>query len=166
MMAIAVYAGTFDPVTAGHLSVVGQAARVFDHLRVLVAVNPDKTSLFSPEERVEMIRDAVSRLPNVSVDGTSSLVVEYAREIGATFLVRSIRGATDSQFETELAQTNRLLAPDIITLLLPAEAHLSVVSSSALKARVARGEDVSGFCTPAVADRLRRRLAAGAGAGR
>lgn len=158
-MAIAVYAGTFDPITAGHLSVVGQAARVVDHLRVLVAVNPDKETLFTAQERVEMIREAVDRLPNVSVDRTTSLVVEYARSIGATFLVRGIRGATDSQFETELAQTNRMLAPEIITLLLPAEAHLSVVSSSALKDRIARGEDVSGFCPRAVEARLRRRLA-------
>ena len=157
-MTIAVYAGSFDPVTAGHLSVVRQAARLFGHVVVVVAVNPHKHYLLGAEERVALLREAVALHPNVTVATTEGLVVEFARAIGASVLLRGVRGATDAQFETELAQSNRALAPEISTLFLPAEAHLAQVSSSGLKERIARGEDVSAFCPPAVAARLRERL--------
>ena len=159
-MAIAIYAGSFDPVTSGHLSVLRQAARLFGHVRVLVANNPDKTGLFTPDERVELLREVVQAMPNVSVDSTTSYVVHYARDIAATFLVRGIRGASDAQFETSLAQTNRSLAPEITTILLPAEADLAQVSSSQLKARARDGEDLSPWCPPAVARRIHAKLAA------
>ncbi|MBN1203675.1 MAG: pantetheine-phosphate adenylyltransferase [Myxococcaceae bacterium] len=157
-MSIAVYAGSFDPVTAGHLSVIRQAARLFGHVVVVVAVNPNKRTLLSLADRQELLREAVALHPNVSVGSTEGLVVDYARAIGASVLLRGVRGATDAQFETELAQTNRALAPDLSTLFLPAEAHLAEVSSSALKERLARGEDISAFCPAAVADKLRQRL--------
>ncbi|WP_375757652.1 pantetheine-phosphate adenylyltransferase [Corallococcus exercitus] len=157
-MTIALYAGSFDPVTAGHLSVVRQAARLFSHVVVVVAVNPNKRTLLTAEERMALIREAVARHPNVSVTFTEGLIVELAREIGASVLLRGVRGATDAQFETELAQMNRALAPELSTLFLPAEAHLAEVSSSALKERLTRGEDVSAYCPPAVAAKLRERL--------
>lgn len=157
-MSIAVYAGSFDPITAGHLSVIRQAARLFSHVRILVAVNPLKQGLFGTPERVEMIGDLVARMPQVSVDSTDRLVVEYARDVGASYLVRGIRGASDATFETELAQANRALAPELATVLLPAEPRLSSLSSSGLKQRVLAGEDVSAECPPEVARRLRRRL--------
>ena len=156
-MTIAVYAGSFDPVTAGHLSVVRQAARLFGHV-VVVAVNPEKRSLLPVAERLELLREAVALHPNVTVASTEGLIVDYARAIGASVLLRGVRGATDAQFETQLAQTNRALAPDLATLFLPAESHLAEVSSSRLKEKLARGEDVSAFCPPAVAARLRQRL--------
>ncbi len=158
-MTIAIYAGSFDPVTAGHLSVVRQAARLFSHVVVVVAVNPSKRTLLTAEERVALLREAVAKHPNVSVTATEGLIVELAREIGASVLLRGVRGATDAQFETELAQMNRALAPELSTLFLPAEAHLAEVSSSALKERLTRGEDVSAYCPPAVAAKLRERLA-------
>lgn len=157
-MNVAVYAGSFDPITFGHLSVLHAAAKLFPHVRVLVAVNPAKQTLFSEDERVALIRELTARYPNVSVDSTTGYVVEYARAIGASALIRGIRGATDAQFETELAQQNRLIAPEIDTLFVPAAAELSEVSSTALKDRVRRGEDVSAYCPPAVADKLRARL--------
>ncbi|MDY7230424.1 pantetheine-phosphate adenylyltransferase [Hyalangium rubrum] len=157
-MTIAVYAGSFDPVTAGHLSVIRQAARLFGHVVVVVAVNPKKRTLLTAAERVELLREVVALHPNVTVASTEGIVVEYARAIGASVLLRGVRGATDAQFETELAQTNRALAPDISTLFLPAEAHLAEVSSSALKDRLSRGEDISAFCPAAVAAKLRQRL--------
>lgn len=157
-MTIALYAGSFDPVTAGHLSVIRQAARLFGHVVVVVAVNPAKQYLLSAEERVALVREAVALHPNVTVASTDGLIVDYARNIGASVLLRGVRGATDAQFETELAQTNRALAPELSTLFLPAEAHLAEVSSSGLKERLARGEDVSAFCPPAVAAKLRERL--------
>ena len=157
-MTIALYAGSFDPVTAGHLSVIRQAARLFGHVVVVVAVNPGKRYLLTAEERVALVREAVALHPNVTVASTEGLIVDFARAIGASVLLRGVRGATDAQFETELAQTNRALAPELSTLFLPAEAHLAEVSSSGLKERLARGEDVSTFCPPAVAAKLRERL--------
>ncbi|MCY1080435.1 pantetheine-phosphate adenylyltransferase [Archangium lansingense] len=157
-MTIAVYAGSFDPVTAGHLSVVRQAARLFGHVVVVVAINPEKHTLFTVAERMELLREVVALHPNVSVASTEGLIVDYARAIGASVLLRGVRGATDAQFETTLAQANRALAPDLATLFLPAESHLAEVSSSRLKEKLARGEDVSDFCPPAVAAKLRQRL--------
>ncbi|HEX5753328.1 MAG TPA: pantetheine-phosphate adenylyltransferase [Archangium sp.] len=157
-MTIAVYAGSFDPVTAGHLSVVRQAARLFGHVVVVVAINPEKRTLLTVAERVELLREVVSLHPNVTVASTEGLIVDYARAIGASVLLRGVRGATDAQFETTLAQANRALAPDLATLFLPAESHLAEVSSSRLKEKLARGEDVSDFCPPAVAAKLRSRL--------
>lgn len=106
-----------------------------------------------------LLREAVQLHPNVTVAQTQGLIVDFAREIGASVLLRGVRGATDAQFETELAQNNRALAPELSTLFLPAEAHLAEVSSSGLKERVSRGEDVSSFCPPTVAAKLRERLA-------
>lgn len=158
-MSIAVYAGSFDPVTAGHLSIVLQAVRLFTHLVVLVANNPNKRTLFTVDEREKMLRNAVRLHPNVTVSSTDGFVVEYARKIGATFLVRGIRSATDAVFETSLAQQNRELAPEIATILLPAVATLSEVSSSQLKDLVRRGESTDSFCPPEVAAALRQRIA-------
>lgn len=156
-MSIAVYAGTFDPITSGHLSVLRQAARIFAHVRVLVAVNPDKNTLFDVDERVGMIREVVAAMPQVSVDATEGLVVEYAAEIGATTLVRGIRGSSDATFETELAQQNRELAPEISTVLLPAEPALAAVSSSSLKEQVRLGHEVVD-CPPLVLARVKEKL--------
>lgn len=161
---IAVYAGTFDPFTAGHHSVVAQAAGIFSFVRVLIAVNPDKQCWFTCEERKHQIAGWLAPMPNVSVDATEGLVVDYARRIGARFLVRGIRGASDASFETALAQQNRLLAPDVQTVLLPAEPTLSELSSSALKARALAGQPLDDLCPPpivqALIERARSRSAA------
>ena len=138
-MTIAVYPGTFDPITTGHVSVVREAVRLFAHVRVLIAVHPTKQPLFSLEERIELAREVLGVMPTVSVDGTRGLVVEYARSIGASVLLRGLRGAADAAYETELAQQNRQIAPEIATVMLPAEPRLSAVSSSELKARAQRG---------------------------
>lgn len=153
-MTIAVYAGTFDPVTAGHLSVVRTAAGLFEHLVVVVAVNPEKTRLFTASERVTLLRESAAMFPNVRVTETSGYVVELARSIGARVLVRGIRGATDAAFETTLAQQNRALAPEIETVFVPALAGLSDVSSSRLKELARAGADLSAHCPPAVAAAL------------
>lgn len=157
-MSIAVYAGTFDPITLGHLSVVRRAAAIFEHVRILVAVNPSKHPLFSGEERVTAISALVRRMPQISVDLTDRFVVEYAREMGARFLVRGIRSATDAEFEVRLAQQNRALAPEIETVLLPADLGLSEVSSSEVKRRIACHESVAGVCSPEIETAIRERL--------
>lgn len=157
-MSMAVYAGTFDPITAGHLSIVRQAVRLFNHVVVLVAVNPKKVTLFTVEERLEMIRGEVRVHPNVSAAFTTGMVVDHARLIGANILLRGVRGATDAQFETELAQQNRDLAPEITTLFLPAFAGLSEVSSSRLKELAREGKELSVYCSPEVSARLTAKL--------
>lgn len=161
-MRTAIYAGTFDPVTQGHLSVVDRAAAIFDRVIVLLAVNPEKTALFTLEERLEMLRESVEQMgsaQNVQCGSTTGWVVDYARAHGARFLVRGVRGATDADYETALAHANQAIAPEVTTVFLPAHPELSQVSSTRLKALVASGADVSRFCTPGVAHRLRLRLA-------
>ena len=157
-MRIAVYAGTFDPVTAGHISVIERAARLFDRLYVLVAVNPRKASLFTMEERIAMITDAVAELPNVQTAGTAGFVVNFAREHQAKFLVRGLRGVSDIEYETKIAHANLELAPEISTIFIPAHPGFSEVSSSRLKELVGSGLCISQYCTKLVSDRLIERL--------
>lgn len=132
-MTTAVYAGTFDPFTYGHLSVLTQACRIFSHVRILVAVNKAKTPLFSEHERVDIIHSYVAKMPNVSVDFAPGYVARYAEEIGAAFLVRGVRNLTDAAAELNLAEQNKEVAPHIQTVLLPADPALSDVSSSGVK---------------------------------
>jgi pantetheine-phosphate adenylyltransferase len=158
-MAIAIYAGSFDPLSYGHLSVIREAARIFAHVRVLVAVNPGKAALFELEERVELIVEVVRRMPQVSVDATEGLVVEYAREVGAGFLIRGLRTSLDAEYEIALANENRQRAPEITTIFLPAEPEYASITSSEIRELARRGGDVAALCPPTVA----RHVAARAG---
>jgi pantetheine-phosphate adenylyltransferase len=157
-MRIAIYAGTFDPITRGHLSVIERAAQLFDRLLVVVAINPGKQPLFDADERVAMIEEVTGPWPNVACRSTSGYVVELARAHGARYLVRGVRGATDVEAEIGLANMNRALAPEIETVFVPAHPELSEVSSSRLKALATAGDDVSRYCPPEVEARLRARL--------
>ena len=145
-MSIAIYAGTFDPITYGHLDVIKKAAGIFDHVRVLIAVNPDKTFMFSIQERKQLIESLVRKMPNVTIDYTDQYVVHYAKEIGARVLVRGVRNVTDAEYEMKLAAGNRQIAPEVSTILLPADIGLTNVSSSDLKYMVAQRADVSQYC--------------------
>jgi len=157
-MRIAVYAGTFDPITLGHLSVVERGARLFDRLLVVVAVNPQKQPLFSVEERIQLIEASVRGFPNVSATSTSSFVVDLARSQGARYLIRGVRGATDTDAEIALAHLNHELAPEIETVFVPAQPELSEVSSSRLKELALEGADLTRYCAPEVSAMLRQRL--------
>jgi len=159
-MRVAVYAGTFDPVTRGHLSVIERGAQLFDRLVVLVAVNPSKQPLFSADERVDMIREVTRPWPNVGCDATGGYVVDFARRHGARYLVRGVRSSTDVEGEIALAHLNHALGPDIETVFIPAHPELSEVSSSRLKELALQGTDISEYCAPAIAARLRERLLA------
>jgi pantetheine-phosphate adenylyltransferase len=158
-MRVALYAGTFDPVTRGHLSVIERARALFDQLWIVVAVNPAKQPLFTPEERVEMLRDVVAPFPNVACTSTAGYVVHLARERAAQYLVRGVRGATDIDGEIALAHLNHDLAPEIETVFIPARADLSEVSSSRLKELVRNGADVSRYCPTEIVARLTQRIA-------
>ncbi len=156
-MRTAVYAGTFDPITLGHVSVAERAARAFDRVILLIAVNPGKKPLFTPEERLAMAREAIGA-PNVECAVTDGYVVHFARSQGAGYLVRGVRSATDVESEIELARLNYALAPEIETFFIPAEPSLSDVSSSRLKQLALQGADISGLCPSGVARRLPERL--------
>ncbi len=157
-MRIAVYAGTFDPVTFGHLSVIERAARWFDQLHVLVAINPDKQPLFSVAERLQLLRELSAAWPNVECASTTGFVVDFARARQARYLVRGVRGATDIEAEIALSHLNRQLAAEVETVFVPAHPELSEVSSSRLKQWVSEGRDVSVYCPATVAQHLRARL--------
>ena len=157
-MILALYPGSFDPLTEGHVSVVRQAARLFDHVRVLIADNPAKSSLLPADERVAVACARLAALPNVTVARTDGLVVEYARDIGASALLRGIRDVDDAIAEAQFAAVNRQLAPELPTLLIGADPRTADISSSALKRLLADGQDVGRFVSPALAARLRARL--------
>jgi pantetheine-phosphate adenylyltransferase len=155
---IAVYAGTFDPITRGHLSVIERSAEIFQRSVVLIAINPGKTPLFSLDERLDFVRDATRHLSSVEAASTAGLVVDFARSVGARFLVRGIRGASDADYEAELARQNRELAAEIQSIFLPADRELSAVSSSGLKELARNGQDLSAYCTPLVTRSLGARF--------
>ncbi len=157
-MNTAVYAGTFDPITAGHMSVIKKASCIFEKIIVLIAVNPDKTPLFSVTERIEMINESTVHMPNVVCNYTEGYVIEYAEKIGAKVLVRGIRGKTDAAYETELANVNRELAPGIMTIFIPADPDMSQISSSKLKRIAAEGKSLSSYCPKIVETRLLEKM--------
>jgi len=140
-MTVCVYAGTFDPFTRGHFSVVLQGCRLFSHVRILVANNPAKVTTFTHVERVELIKSYISKMPHVSVDSTSDYVVRYAEGIGASVLIRGIRNETDAKDEMALAVENSKLCPRVQTVLLPADLAVSDVSSTAIKKKIETAAD-------------------------
>lgn len=152
---VGVYAGSFDPVTFGHLDVVTKAADLVDELHVLVAVNPKKMTWFTRDERVELLRKVCPA--NVIVASTEGYVVEYAKRVGATWLVRGVRTTTDAAAELELAGLNASLAPEVRTFFVTADPKLSGVSSSGLKTLVEAGAPIDHVCpAPIVAAILER----------
>jgi pantetheine-phosphate adenylyltransferase len=161
-MRVAVYAGTFDPITRGHLSVIERGSRLFDRVLVVVAVNPGKQPLFSVAERAQMIRDVTGPWPNVECACTDGYVVDFARTHEARYLIRGVRSCTDVEAEIALAQANHELAPDLETVFVPAHRELSEVSSSGLKELAIQGMDISRYCPPELAARLRERVNVGA----
>jgi pantetheine-phosphate adenylyltransferase len=164
-MKVAIYPGAFDPVTNGHLDVIERSARLFDRLIVAVAVNPDKTSLFSLEERVEMLSEVTGGWRNVEVDSFGGLLTEYARNRGAVALIRGLRAISDFEVEFQMALMNRRLEPSLETVFLMTSEQHSFVSSGLVKEVMSLGGDGSQFLPPTVERRLREKLRAGGGAG-
>ena len=157
-MNAAIYAGTFDPITMGHLDVAQRAAHIFDRLVLAVAVHSRKTPLFSIEERTEMARDSVRSLDNVEVDTFSGLLVHYARSKGIHVLVRGLRAFSDFEFEFQMALMNRKMAPDIETLFLMPNEDYSYVSSSAVREVAELGGNFDPFVPEPVQAALRERF--------
>ncbi len=157
---IAVYPGTFDPVTNGHQDLVRRAAGIFDRVIVGIAANPYKTPLFSLDERVELARRVVADLPNVSVIGYAGLTVDFAREQGSQIVIRGLRAVSDFEFEFQLANMSRHLAPDVDYVFLTPKEQFTFISSTMVREIAMLGGDVSRFVDPVVVEALARRRAA------
>lgn len=157
-MSRALYAGTFDPITYGHLDVIRRAAALFDKVIVGVSVNPRKSPLFSTEERAAMVREVCREMENVSVEVVPGLVVDHARVAGVNVLVRGLRAVTDFEFELQMASTNRALAPEIETVFFTPAPEYHYLSSSTICDIARFGGDVSGFVPPQVEERLKERV--------
>ena len=152
-MKTAIYPGSFDPITNGHLDILQRALKIFDKVIVLVAVNPNKQSRFSVEERIQMIKEAVDN-PNVVVDSTSGLTVEYAKQHGATHLIRGLRAVTDFEYEFQLATANDFIDSSIDSVFLMSKNDKSFINSSMIVELHRQGKDVSSLVPPSVIKRL------------
>ena len=151
-MVMALYPGSFDPVTRGHIDVAARAAALFDKVVIAVYATPSKNLLFTTEERVELFQDAVSHLPNVEVRQFQGLVVRFAQDIGAAVIVRGLRSGSDFEYEYEMAFMNRKLAPDVdMVSFMTSQEHM-FVSSSLLKEVARLGGDIKEMVTPKVAN--------------
>lgn len=150
MSKTAVCPGSFDPVTNGHLDIIRRASTLFDHVIVLVVINPDKTPVFTPEERVDMLRRATAGLPNVSVDSYTGLLMDYVREKSACAVVKGLRAMSDFEYEFQMALTNRHLNSDLETVFLTTKAEHMYISSSLVKQVAALDGDVSSLIPAAI----------------
>lgn len=155
----AMYPGTFDPVTNGHLDLARRAARIFDRVVVAVAASPNKAPLFPLEQRIEMARAALADAPNVTVDGYSGLTVDYVRQHGLNAIVRGLRAVSDFEYEFQLATMNRHLRPEVETIFLTPAEEYTFVSSTFVREIGLLGGDITPFVPPVVAAALARKRA-------
>ena len=160
-MVIAVYPGSFDPITNGHLDLIERGARLCDRLIVAVLGNESKQPLFTVAERMEMLRETVRDYPNVEVDSFEGLLVDYAREKGATAIVRGIRAISDYEYELQMALMNRRLCPSVETVFLMSGEAYSFISSRIVKELIRLGGNLTGLVPPSVEVRLRNRVLKG-----
>ncbi len=154
----ALYPGTFDPPTNGHLDLIERGSKIFDHLVVAILRNSAKDPLFTVEERMEMLKRATAGIGNVSVATFNGLMVEFARQQGASSVLRGIRAITDYEYEFQIALMNRRLAPEIETVFLQPAGRYSFVSSRIVKEVFSLGGDVTGLVPPNVLKRLSERI--------
>lgn len=155
---IAIYPGSFDPLTNGHLDLICRGSRLFDQLIVSVLSNTQKKPLFELEQRVQMLRETTAKFPNVEVDSFAGLLVDYASRRGANAIVRGIRVISDYEAELQMALMNRRMRPDTETIFLMAREEYSFISSHMVKEIIMLGGDVSTFVPEAVANRVRAKF--------
>lgn len=154
----AIYPGTFDPVTYGHIDLIERASKIFDKVIVAVAHSKSKGALFSVKERVAMLRDAVKGIPNVIIDDFDGLVVSYVKKCGSNVMLRGLRMISDFEYEFQMALTNRKLAGDIETIFMMPHEDYSYVSSKLIKEAAALGADVSKFIPKKAEEALKRKI--------
>ena len=150
----AIYPGSFDPVTFGHLDIIERASKIVDELVVGVLNNSAKNSLFSTDERVSMIKEITKEFPNVMVTSFDGLLVNYMKEIDATLIIRGLRAVTDFEYELQIAQTNRVEYPEVETIFLTTSLKYSYLSSTIVKEFASYGGDISKFVPPEFIDRI------------
>ena len=156
-MKIAIYPGSFDPVTSGHLNIIQRAAKIFDKLIVCVMVNAGKKPMFTQEERVELIRRVTGDLSNVEVDCSADLLAEYAKRKGSCVIVKGLRAGSDFENEFQMALINHKINPELDTMFLTAESEFMYLSSSTVKELAGYGVDLSDFLPEAIIPDVRER---------
>lgn len=157
-MKIAVYPGSFDPITSGHVDIVERVAQLFDQVIVLVSQAPDKKSLFTPKERIDLIHKSLSHIKNVSADSHSGLTIDYLRKKKSRILIRGLRAVVDFEYEFSLSSMNSRLAPEIETLLVFARPEFYYISSRAVKEIAAHKGDLKGLVPDVVLKSLKARM--------
>jgi len=158
MQTTAIYPGTFDPITLGHCDLVRRAGQLFDRIIIAIAANPNKTPVFSLQERIDMVQDSLSDIDNVTVMGFDTLLVDFARQQQARVIIRGLRAVSDFEYEFQLAGMNRKLAADIETLfMMPAE-QFANISSSLVREIASLGGDIADFVHDSVRKALYQRL--------
>ena len=155
----AVYPGTFDPVTNGHLDIIKRASEQFDEVVIGVLRNSQKSPLFSTEERVNILKEVTKDIPNVEVRSFNGLSVNFVKECHADVIIRGLRAITDFEYELQMAQTNRILAPEVDTMFLITGLEYAYLSSTTVKEVAAFGEDVSRFVPPYVSEMMKKKFA-------
>jgi pantetheine-phosphate adenylyltransferase len=163
---VAIYPGSFDPITNGHVDILRRSLALFDRVIVAIAENVRKQPLFSAAERAEMVVQSLGHEPRVEVDSFSGLLVDYARRRGARVIVRGLRAIADFEYEFQFAHMNRHLAPDVETLFLMTSDDSFYVSSSLVKEVAAMGGDISRIAPPAVVQALKKKFKEGIGKGK
>ena len=159
----AVYPGSFDPVTYGHIDIIKRSASLVDELVVGVLVNRAKIPLFSVQERVNMLLEVTKNIPNVRIESFSGLSVDFVKKCDAGFIVRGLRAITDFEYELQMAQTNRIMDPGIDTIFLTTNLEYAYISSSTVKEVASCGGDIHHFVPPYVAEILQEKTAASRG---
>jgi len=158
-MKLAIYPGTFDPVTNGHLDIVERAAQLFDAVTIAVTTNPAKNPLFTVAERIAMFREATRHLPRIEVESFSGLLVEYAAARGASVMIRGLRAISDFEYEFQMALINRKISRGLDTVFLMASEKYTYLNSTIVKEVARLGGDVSCFVPASVNERIRQKLA-------
>jgi pantetheine-phosphate adenylyltransferase len=158
MITTAIYPGTFDPITNGHIDLVVRASKLFDRVIVAVAINPSKQPIFSLDERVELVKHTLSHLDNVEACGFEGLLIEVAKQKGAGVIVRGLRAVSDFEHEFQLAGMNRKMEPDVETLFLTPAEQYTYISSSLVREIARLGGDVNEFVAPVVGQALKSKL--------
>ena len=157
-MKIAIYPGSFDPMTYGHLDIIERSSKMVDKLYVSVLINSAKNPLFSIDERVSMITEMTSHLPNVEITAFDGLLVDYAKKMNASIIVRGLRAVTDFEYELQIAQTNRIVNPQVDTIFLTTSLEYSYLSSTIVKEVASYAGDISRFVPEPIAEAVYSKL--------
>lgn len=157
-MKIAVYPGSFDPITVGHIDIISRALRVFDKVIILVADNPNKKSRFSVSERIQMIKESTKELGNVEVDSTSGLSIKYAKEHNATHMIRGLRAVTDFEYEFQFSEANEYIDPSVDIVFFMSHKETTFISSSSIDELYRNGIDISHLVPPAVIEAYKKNI--------